>query len=65
VAKPLPRAAMAPPVQFSSQLAPGARLVPEAHRCPICNPHWYHTPDPKCPACGGTGKVLGWRVEQK
>jgi hypothetical protein len=53
-----------PPIQFTQQLAPGTHLVPVAHRCPICSPHWYDTPSKKCPACRGLGKVLGWRVEK-
>lgn len=54
-----------PPVELISRLAPGTRLVPEAHKCP--GPHrWYNdVKDAKnCPLCGGTGKVLGWRVER-
>jgi len=41
------------------------RLVPEFHKCQ--GPHrWYNdTKDSKkCPLCGGTGKIVGWRVEK-
>src|SRR2546425_12241932 len=60
---PAARSATAP-TEMLSQLAPGTRLVPEAHRCPLCNPNIFHTPEKDCAACGGKGKVLGWRVER-
>lgn len=58
------RGAVEAPTELLSQLAPGTRLVPEAHRCPLCNPNIFHTPEKDCATCGGRGKVLGWRVER-
>ncbi len=55
-----------PSIELFGQLAPGTRLVPEAHKCP--GPHRWYNWDSKewknCPICGGTGKVLGWRMEK-
>jgi hypothetical protein len=54
-----------PPPELVAQLRPGMRLVPEFHKCQ--GPHrWYNdTKDSKhCLLCGGTGKIVGWRVER-
>jgi DnaJ-class molecular chaperone len=60
-----------PPADLQQRLDPGTHLVPEPNKCPVCK-GWGHVDDPRsfsgreilCGACGGTGKVLGWRVER-